>query len=145
MTLEVGQAGGMPALREPLTLADRRLLRVAVLGLAGSDRRRHIPPSLHVGVPGGEVTTVADDPGWDHGLRTEIVGAMLRARRDPPWVWVTRSGPLSVQDVDAAWLGPTLAAAAERTVDVGYVVVTRHGWADPRSGLRQEWKRIRQR
>ncbi|HEY3530873.1 MAG TPA: hypothetical protein VGK78_17145 [Nocardioides sp.] len=135
----------MPVLREPLPLADRRLLRVAVLTLARTDHRRHVAPSLHVGVPGGAVTTVADDPAWDHGLRTEIVGAALRERRDPPWVWVTRSGPLGMQDVDAAWLGPTLAAAAERGTDVGYVVVTRHGWADPRSGLRQEWKRIRQR
>jgi hypothetical protein len=135
----------MPVLREPLALADRRLLRVAVLTLARTDHRRHIPPSLHVGVPGGAVTTVADDPEWDHGLRTEIAGAVLRMRRDPPWVWVTRSGPLSMQDVDAAWLAPSLAAAAERGADVGFVVVTRHGWADPRSGLRQEWKRIRTR
>jgi hypothetical protein len=91
------------------------------------------------------VTTVLDDPAWDHGLRTEMIGALLRARHDPTWVWVTRSGPLTLQDVDAAWLGPTVAAAAERGVDVAYVVVTRHGWTDPRSGLCQEWKRIRQR
>ena len=135
----------MPVLRAPLTLPERRLLRTAVLALATTDHRRHIPATLHVGVPGGQVTTVADDRDWDHGLRTEIVGAVLRARRDPLWVWVTRSGPLSVQDTDAAWLGPTLAAAAERGVDVAYVVVTRHGWADPRSGLRQEWQRIRRR
>jgi hypothetical protein len=98
-----------------------------------------------VGVPGGPQTAIDDDPGWDHALRTEIVGAVLRARHDPAWVWVTRSGPLTVQDADAAWLAPTLAAAAERQLDVAYVVVTRHGWTDPRSGLRQEWKRIRQR
>jgi hypothetical protein len=116
-----------------------------VLHLATTDHRRHVPPVLHVGQPGGAVLDVADDPTWDHGLRTEIVGAVLRARRDPPWVWVTRSGPLSMQDVDAAWLGPTIAAAAERGTDPAYVVVTRHGWFDPRSGLRAEWKRIRPR
>lgn len=116
-----------------------------MLLLATTDRRRHIPPVLHVGLPGGPTATVADDATWDHGLRTEIVGAVLRAHRDPPWVWVTRSGPLSMQDVDAAWLGPTVAAAAERGVDPAYVVVTRHGWLDPRSGLLQEWKRIRRR
>jgi hypothetical protein len=135
----------MPVLRNPLPLADRRLLRAAVLGLATTDHRRRIPPVLHVGIPGGPTSTVDDDPAWDHGLRTEIVGAVLRARRDPPWVWVARSGPLSMQDVDAAWLAPTVAAAAERGVDPAYVVVTRHGWLDPRSGLLQEWKRIRQR
>ncbi len=135
----------MPVLREPVPLADRRLLRTAVLLLATGDHRRHVPPRLHVGVPGGPTTTVADEPGWDHGLRTEIVGAVLRHRRDPAWVWVSRSGPLTLQDVDAAWLGATLAAAAERGVDVAYVVVTRHGWTDPRSGLSQKWRRIRQR
>jgi hypothetical protein len=135
----------MPVLREPLPLADRRTLRTAVLLLATGDHRRHVPPCLHVGVPGGPTTSVEDDPTWDHGLRTEIVGAALRAGKDPPWVWVTRSGPLSLQDADAAWLGPTVAAAAEREVDVSFVVVTRHGWTDPRSGLTQVWKRIRQR
>jgi hypothetical protein len=135
----------MPVLLEPLSLGDRRVLRTAVLQLARSDRRRHIPPVLHVGVPGGPTTTVVDDPEWDHGLRTEIVGAVLRARRDPPWVWVTRSGPLSLQDVDAAWLGPATAAAHERGADPAYVVVTRHGWLDPRSGLLRQWRRIRPR
>jgi hypothetical protein len=135
----------MPELRPPLALAERRLLRLAVLSLAQSDHRRHVPPTLHVGVPGGPQTTVADDPAWDHGLRTEIVGAVLRARHDPAWVWLTRSGPLSLQDADVAWLGPTLAAAAEREADVSFVVVTRRGWTDPRSGMRQEWRRIRQR
>jgi hypothetical protein len=135
----------MPVLLEPLPLADRRVLRTAVLLLATTDHRRHIPPTLHVGRPGGPTSTVDDDASWDHGLRTEVVGAVLRSRSDPPWVWVTRSGPLTMQDVDAAWLGPTVAAAAERGVDPAYVVVTRHGWLDPRSGLLQEWKRIRRR
>jgi len=135
----------MPVLHAPLSPGDGRVLRRAVLDLATRDRRRHVPAVLHVGAPGGPAHSVADDPDWDHGLRTEIVGAVLRSAEDPPWVWVTRSGPLGLQDVDAAWLGATLAAAAERRVDVSYVVVTRHGWVDPRSGLCREWRRIRQR
>jgi hypothetical protein len=130
-------------LLEPLPLATRRVLRGAVLELARSHRGRHVAPALHVGTPCGSAATVVEDPTWDHGLRTEIVGAALRAHRDPAWVWVTRSGPLSVQDVDAAWLAPTLAAAQERGADPAYVVVTRYGWFDPRSGLGQQWKRIR--
>ncbi len=70
---------------------------------------------------------------------------MLRALDDPPWAWVTRAGPLCLQDVDVAWLGAAVAAAEERGSDVAFVVVTRHGWTDPRSGLRREWKRIRER
>lgn len=135
----------MPVLRAPLSPEDARVLRRAVLDLATADRRRHVPPVLRVGVPGGEIRSVADDPTWDHGLRTEVVGAMLRAAGDPPWVWVTRSGPLTLQDVDAAWLGAALSAAAERRVDVAFVVVTRHGWTDPRSGFGRRWQRIRRR
>jgi hypothetical protein len=135
----------MPVLREPVSLTTRRALRTAVLLLAQTDRRRHVPPCLHVGTPGGPTTTIAHDGDWDHGLRTEVVGAALRACDDPPWVWLTRSGPLTLQDPDAAWLGPTLAAAAEREHDVAFVVVTRHGWRDPRSGLTQQWQRIRAR
>jgi hypothetical protein len=135
----------MPVLHAPLSPGDGRVLRRAVLDLATGERRRHVPAVLHVGVPGAPICSVPDDPEWDHGLRTEIVGAVLRAAGDPPWVWVTRSGPLGLQDVDAAWLGATLSAAAERRVDIVYALVTRHGWVDPRSGLRREWRRIRDR
>jgi len=88
---------------------------------------------------------VTDDRGWDHGLRTDLVGAVLRLLDDPPWVWLTRAGSLELQDVDVAWLGATLAAARERGSDPAFVVVTRHGWRDPRSGTGQRWRRIRQR
>ena len=133
----------MPVLHPPLSAQDGRTLRAMVLELATRDRRRRVPAVLNVGQPGGETRAVADDPAWDQGLRTEMVGAALRAAGDPPWVWIARSGPLTLQDVDAAWLAATLAAAAEREVDVAFVVVTRHGWLDPRSGLHREWKRIR--
>jgi hypothetical protein len=131
----------MPVLEPPLDRGDRQLLRTAVL--LGLQHGRRFAPTINVGVPGGPTTVVVDDRTWDHGLRTEIVGAALRARDDPPWVWVLRPGPLTTQDVDAAWLGPTVAAAAERRIEVRYVVVTPRGWIDPRSGARQEWKRLR--
>lgn len=142
---DVRHAGAVPVLLDPVPLAARRLLRGAVLEVARSERRRRVAPALHVGTPGGPASTVVEDPIWDHALRTEIVGAVLRARHDPSWVWVTRSGPLTMQDVDAAWLAPTMAAAQERGTDPAYVVVTRQGWFDPRSGLRREWRRIRSR
>ena len=134
----------MPVLHAPLSPDDARTLRRAVLDLATTDRRRRIPPVLHVGAPGESAVAVVDDPAWDHGLRTEIVGAALR-RTGGPWVWLTRSGPLVLQDADASWLGAVLSAAAERDADASYVVVTRHGWLDPRSGLSREWRRIRDR
>jgi hypothetical protein len=135
----------VPVLLDPLPLRDRRLLREAVLALATTEHRHHFPPQLHVGTPGGATVTVTDDRDWDHGLRTELMGAVLRSLDDPPWVWVTRLGPLSFQDVDAAWLGPAVTAAQERGSDLAFVVVTRHGWRDPRSGAGQQWRRIRRR
>jgi hypothetical protein len=135
----------MPVLLDPVPARDRRLLREAVLDLATTEHRHHFPPVLHVGTPGGTAVTVTDDHVWDHGLRTELVGAVLRSLEDPAWVWVTRVGPLSLQDVDVAWLGATVTAADERGSDPAFVVVTRHGWRDPRSGVGQEWRRIRRR
>jgi hypothetical protein len=135
----------VPVLLDPLPARDRRLLREAVLALATGEHRRRFPPVLHVGTPGGPTLTVRDDPDWDHGLRTEIVGAALRSLDDPAWIWLTRAGNLTFQDVDAAWLGPVVAAAHERGSDPAYVVVTRHGWRDPRSGASRHWRRIRSR
>jgi hypothetical protein len=135
----------VPVLLDPVPARDRRLLREAVLDLATTEHRHHFPPVLHVGTPGGPTVTVTDDRVWDHGLRTELVGAVLRSLEDPAWVWVSRVGPLSLQDVDVAWLGATVTAADERGSDPAFVVVTRHGWRDPRSGVGQEWRRIRRR
>jgi hypothetical protein len=135
----------VPELLAPVAPHDRRLLRLAVLALATGEHRRHVPPLLHLGTPGGREVVVAGEDGWDHGLRTELAGAVLKALGDPSWAWLTRGGPLSLQDVDAAWLGPVLSAAAERDADLAFVVVTRHGWRDPRSGVEQRWRRIRRR
>lgn len=135
----------MPALVEPVPPATARLLRQAVLALATSERRRHFPPVLHVGTPERGTVTVVDDRRWDAGLRADIAAAVLRSASGTATAWVTRPGDLALQDVDAAWLGPLLRSAEERGVDLVYVVVTRHGWVDPRTGIRREWSRIRDR
>lgn len=132
-------------LDEPLPRRTARLLRRAVLDLAVSEHRAHVAPVLHTGVPGGPVISVTDDRAWDHGLRTDLVATVLAAAGQTPLTWLTRSGTDAFQDVDAAWLGPVLAAYAELRRDATFVVVTRHGWTDPRSGVGRRWKRIRQR
>lgn len=117
-----------------------------MLALAESERRAHFPAVLHVGTPGGATSTVVDDPRWDAGLRADVAAAVLRCRDgSTATAWVTRPGDLDLQDVDVAWLGPVLRSAEENGVDVTFVVVTRHGWVDPRSGVRREWRRIRDR
>jgi hypothetical protein len=47
--------------------------------------------------------------------------------------------------VDADWVAPVLAAHAESRRDATFVVVTRHGRTDPRTGVGRRWKRIRGR
>ena len=140
-------------LAEPLPRPLADALRRAALTQATAEHRRRFPAVVHVGDPGGEeqaFALAAGDPD-DHAIRTDVLAAMLRrARRRPgrhdhpaPLVWVTRPGPLELQDGDAAWLAAARAAAGEAGLPLVYVVVTREGWWDPRSGLRRVWRRLR--
>jgi hypothetical protein len=137
-------------IQEPVSRSMTTVLRRAVLDHHVSERRRHYPALLHVGVPGGpeEVAPADPDDSLDHALRTDIVAALLRRTRRPgfvPLLWLTRPGPLELQDVDVQWLASARAASAEAGVGLTLVVVTRHAWTDPRSGVSREWKRLRQR
>jgi hypothetical protein len=135
---------------EPVDRATAVLLRRAVLDHVRVERRRWFPALLHVGRPGGAEEVFAIDPGepLDHALRADVAAALLqrgRHRGVVPLLWLTRPGPLELQDVDAAWVSATRTAGAEAGLALTLVVVTRRGWADPRSGVRREWKRLRQR
>ncbi|HCB02654.1 MAG TPA: hypothetical protein DEQ43_00025 [Nocardioides bacterium] len=113
--------------------------------------RRDPPPVLHVGVPGGRTASLPLDPAEpaDLGLRTDVVAA-LRVRAGPETgadashlVWLSRSGELVLQDLDALWLSAARAAYIEAERELIFVVVNRHGWRDPRSGLGRTWARVR--
>jgi hypothetical protein len=141
-------------IQEPLSRLRHTVLRRAVADHAAGERRRVHPPLLHVGWPGGpeDVFVVGSDGELDHALRADVVAALLSSvrRRAPrtdavPMLWLTRSGPLEVGDLDLAWLSAALAASAEAGLGLTLVVVTRRGWFDPRSGVRREWKRLRER
>lgn len=141
----------MEGIHEPVPRALAAVLRRAALDHVRAERRRGYPPLVHVGFPGGSEEVFAlrpEDPG-DHAVRADVLAAMLqRARRVAgavPLVWLTRAGPLDLQDVDAAWLSSARTAAGEAGIILTMVVVTRHGWVDPRSGVRREWKRLRDR
>ena len=86
----------------------------------------------------------------DPGLRTDVVAALrVRAARglgdgaDEPLVWLTRTGALELQDVDARWLAAARSAYDEAGARLAFVVVNREGWRDPRSGLTRTWVRLR--
>lgn len=141
-------------IREPLSRPLHAVLRRAVADHAARERRRVHPPLLHVGWPGGseDVFVVGPEDELDHALRTDVVAALLHSvrRHAPiadavPMLWLTRSGPLEVGDLDQAWLSAARSASAEAAVDLTLVVVTRRGWFDPRTGVRREWKRLRDR
>lgn len=145
---------------------DRRLaalLRRAVLEHAVTERRRWHLPILHVGIPGQphQLFAITPDEPTDHALRADVIAAM-RARqlrrahragvpesRDEPdeggplLVWLTRSGPLELADIDADWFAAARHAFAEVGAPLHFAVVNRHGWRDPATGGGREWRRLR--
>lgn len=131
---------------DPLPRDLGRLLRRAVWEHASAERRRRYLPVLRVGLPGGRQLVYPDRPDTptDHALRSDIVAAMRhRSGLDRPLVWLTRPGPLDLQDVDARWLAAARQAYAEAGLPLVFVVVDRHGWRDPRSGAGRTWQRPR--
>jgi len=139
------------ALQAPIERRTHLALRGAVLDLAEREARRHFPAVLHAGLPGRAVFHTLTGGATDPGLRADVALALVRhaAGRVPrPYVWLTRSGELSVHDEDLLWVGPVAWAAAalgQPTLGqpTGLVVVTRRGWFDPVSGVRREWRRLR--
>jgi hypothetical protein len=141
---------------EPLTGADLALMRRLVLEHKTAERRHRFPAVLHLGSPGRpEAGRIVEDPadgsaGLDHALRCDVLEAMLKragnsARDRPLMTWLTRPGSLDPQDIDLAWLRAVTAVNGETDRALAYVVVTRDGWRDPRSGAGRTWQRLRQR
>lgn len=138
---------------EPLPRPVLNFLRERVLELRTRCPRSSIHPVLNVGVPGHADlcrTSPAED-NLDQGLRASLLAALLEVARSgdglerAPWVWVERGGVTDWHDLDADWLPPTLQAYAEGGLPATFVVVTRNGWVDPRSGVGRWWKRLRVR
>ena len=136
----------------PLPHPVRLMLRAAVVDHARSERRLLFPPQLHVGTPGGfRVSTTVDETPSDFGTRVDLVHAMVRrveiedigSSGSVPWVWLTRGGPAAPDDFDLLVMAPALHAFAEADQLLRYVVITRHGWHDPRCGLHRSWVRLR--
>ncbi len=157
----VGQGGAVPGrIEEPVEKALAQLLRSAVLWHVRSEGRRKHPPLMHAGIPGATETAfpaAGPDP-TDHPLRVEVVLAMLRrvgALPDPddppgpgtpaeaPLLWLTRTGDLDLQDVDAHWLAAVCAATGELDRPLHFVLVNRRAWRDPRTGVGRTWRRLR--
>lgn len=142
----------------PITRETDRWLRAVTLGFTEGERRRRHPPVLWAGHPGRPPCRLDLGPcdGPDPALGTDLAAALLVQARfaerrrggdedRPPWLWLTRQGGLSDDDQDAQWAAAARAAGVELTVPCPFVVVVRHGWHDPVSGVRRQWVRLRRR
>ncbi|WP_141013729.1 hypothetical protein [Nocardioides sambongensis] len=136
---------------DPVPRALERVLRHAVLAHVRSESRRSYPQGLVVGFPTSPVEQrrlELSATGWDHSLRTEVVQAMAApflAEGRVPLVWLTRPYVCDGHD-DLAWASAVGSAAGELGADLGFVVVTRRSWRDPRTGVGRTWQRaIRRR
>ncbi|GAB2878649.1 hypothetical protein [Nocardioides pacificus] len=138
-------------LREPVSRQDCARWRTAVLDLTVATRGlRRFPSAVHAGVPGAheDAFVAPATADLDAALQTDLVVALLdRAllHTPTPGLWLTRPGELALHDEDVAWLTATQSAARECHLALSFVIVTRRGWRDPRSGVRREWLRLRQR
>lgn len=141
----------------PITRETHLWLRALALQFTEGEVRRRHPSVLWAGHP-DQPSCRLDLAGTaaDAGLRTDLVAGLLvqarfRTRRLggdeglPPWTWLTRCGRLDDDDRDAEWAAAALAASAELALPCRFVVVVRHGWHDPVSGVRREWVRLRRR
>lgn len=139
-----------------------RALRAAVVQVAARGPERVFAPTLSVGDPTGPhasyvdrsraAAVVTDGSGrLDHALRTDVVSALLATVQRPdvataqPITWLARPSSHEEPDCERDWLAAATAAHAELGLPLVYVVVTRHGWRDPRSGAGRSWRRIRTR
>ncbi|MGL5808759.1 MAG: hypothetical protein ACRCYQ_02300 [Nocardioides sp.] len=144
-----------------------RALREEVLLLRESHRRRVFAPALCVGRLAAHRVRLEIDAPTDAAMRADGVGALIdrwateqssadgvgalidrwateRGTRATPQVWVTRPGPAGVAgDLDVDWLASARSATAELRLDLTFLVVTRDGWFDPRSGFCRQWRRLR--
>ena len=139
---------GVDGIVEPVGTPLERLLRRAVLQLVTHERRRRFPVVLHVGSPADREAEFAPEQVMDHALRADVVAALVHrtaASGPAPLVWLTRPGELDLTDADAAWLSAARTAYAEAGLPLTMVVVTRHGWRDPRTGTSRRWRRLRDR
>lgn len=143
----------------PITRDTHRWLRTVVLAHMESEHRRRHPPALHAAHTGRAPCTLAlaaADVHADAALRADLWSALIvRARHAArrrgededasPWLWLTRGGGLDDDCDDDAWAGAALRACAEAGLPCHFVVVVRHGWRDPTTGVRRQWARLRRR
>ncbi|HET7735130.1 MAG TPA: hypothetical protein VFK52_04110 [Nocardioidaceae bacterium] len=124
------------------------LLRTEVGTFRAGERRRRFAPRLCVGQLAGERSDlelpVKQMEYVDRTLRPDYVLALLETAPEADAAWIARPGETVVTDDDVAWMvaaGSAFGSAGRELA--GCYVVTRHGWADIRTGESRVWQRLR--
>jgi hypothetical protein len=124
-------------------------LRAALCAfVTAAGTRRKLPVTFHVGTPGGDQVSLADDPCFDAGLRADLVERAIDGldglAGERPCPWVTRSGDLSPTDADFAWFSASREAFGRHDLSLpGFFVVTRYGWLNLANEDVIRWRRVR--
>lgn len=118
------------------------LFRQVVLGLRGRPSPAGWPVRLDLGrqLDSGVTLTLPGSAGrWDHALRSDIIAALVHKVPGEAVIRLSRAGVPCPHDADLLWLSAARHACAEAGRDLTFVVVTRTGWFDPRSGVCRTW------
>jgi hypothetical protein len=153
----VGHAEPVPIVPDSLDVHTQRWLREVVRShVRAWQGRLVIRPDVWVGGPGVDACGVRVEEDLDDAVRFDMALALLD-RLEPadsgssgaaptvtsPWLWLTRTGTLEIHDLDLAWLSAIVAAGEATGRRPRFIVVTRQGWSDPRSGAERRWARLR--
>jgi len=113
-------------------------------------RRRTLPFTAYVGVPGSVRTPMPDDLPDDPVLRADLVERAVDGLtghdldRAAACGWVTRSGPVRLDTRELAWYVATATGFDRHGLDLpAFFVVGRRAWLEVRSGRARTWTRVR--
>jgi hypothetical protein len=120
----------------------RQFVRVA-------GRRRMLPFTAYVGVPGGHRARFVEDVR-DPVLRADLVERGVDSlapglvEKQRACAWVTRADGLDPETRDLEWLAAARAGFARHVLELpAFFVVGRYGWHELLSGRTRTWSRIR--
>jgi hypothetical protein len=115
----------------------------------GAGRRRMLPFTAYVGVPGGPRTALGDD-AREPVLRADLVErgvdavALGVAESQRTCAWVTRADGLDPETRDLEWMVAAHTGFARHGLELpAFFVVGRYGWHELLSGRTRTWTRIR--
>jgi hypothetical protein len=118
--------------------------------VGGAGRRRALPLTAYVGIPGVERWPLPCGPEHDAVLRADLVErAVDGLPEDAPQQaracgWVTRSGGLEPEPPDLDWLRAAHTGFDRHALVLpAFFVVNRYGWHEVLTGRSRHWYRVR--